>query len=173
MLKPRASCAICQLITADPELERRINRSKKFIPGGESLLSIFRAYDGAFSQESLYNHTTRHQAPKPSVLKKQIKQFETKTALKDIEAVDDVRTVAVYAGQAEARTTILDKAMKALEAGDVKLTMSSIVALLGQEQKAEENAKDRGLKMMEMFNYFASGAGGPAREQPIEGELVQ
>jgi hypothetical protein len=151
-------CLVCKAIVRDPKLGRRISVSKMFIPGGESLLSISRDYEGVFIYKSLNNHAKKHQAPTKAKLEKKIKAFETKQAFQEIEAVDERKQLTAYTGQAEARKDILDRAMKALDAGDVKLTMSSIVALLGQEQKAEENAKDRGLKMMEMFNYFASGA---------------
>lgn len=169
-LKIRAQCATCKAVKADPELLRRISLCKRFVPGGEPLAAIERDYQ--LPHKGLYNHVAKHQAPNQAKLDKQIKQFETRQALKDIESGDEKRVVAVYAGQAEARKDILTKAMQALEDGDVKLTMSSIVALLGQEQKAEENAKDRGLKMMEMFNYFASGAG-KSQPEHTEAEIIQ
>jgi hypothetical protein len=169
-LKVNVQCLVCKAVKADPALRRRIEQSKNFVAGGESLLSIHRDYDGKFLYKSLANHVKKHQAPKKSVLDRRVKQFKNKKALSEIMATDESKQLAVYTGHNEARKEILDKAMKALEAGDVKLTMNAIVSLLGQEQKAEEAAKDRGLKMMEMFNYFASGASGPTTgpKAPIE-----
>lgn len=164
-LKYQYQCLVCQAVLADPKLGKRIELSRSFVPGGEGLTEIHKDYEGQFMYKSLANHAKKHQAPNKVKLEKRIKQFKAKEALSEIESVDDKKKVAIYTGQAEARKDILDRAMKALDDGDVKVTMASIVALLGQEQKAEENAKDRGLKMMEMFNYFASGAGNkPDRE---------
>lgn len=165
-------CKVCNVISAgDDKLKHRINVSGKWVPGGEYLKDIQADYVGQFSVDGLENHATKHQAPNKAKLEKQLKTFATNEAFKQIETVDEKKQIAAYTGQADARKDILDRAMKALDAGDVKLTMSSIVALLGQEQKAEENAKDRGLKMMEMFNYFASGAGGPVKPVVDEAEF--
>lgn len=173
---PRTGCATCDRIrTTDKHLLERINTSRAFVPGGESLRSI--AADVGISYESVYNHSKKHQAPSKAKLDKRIKQFETKEKFKDIVTAGESKTVAVYAGHVEARREILDRGMKALAAGDLKMSMNAIVSLLAQEQKAEENAKDRSLELMKMFNYFASGSGGgaadgPTSPEPVEGEII-
>jgi hypothetical protein len=174
----KADCGTCKLIKAgDKKLLDRINRSKEFVPGGESLAAIHRDYQGRLTYKSIYNHSKRHQAPNKRELERLIRNKETKDALKDIQTVETGRRVAVYSNQADMRHKLLQKAMEALESDDLKMTMNAVVGLLGQEQKAEEAAKDRNLELMKMFNYFASGSAprvsNPAAHTTVEeGEIL-
>lgn len=155
--KPQSQCLVCKRIKGgDNKLLDRINHSRAFIPAAESLVAISK--DIGISYVSLYNHTQKHQSPNKTQLAKRIRATETKQALKDITSTGEARAVTIYNGHVEARKDLLQKGMDALDKGDLKMTMQAVVALLGQEQKAEENAKDRSLEMMKMFNYFASGA---------------
>jgi hypothetical protein len=181
---PNTQCATCSRIKGgDDKLLDRINRSKQFVAGGEPLTAI--AADIGISYESVYNHAKKHQAPTKAKFKRQIRAKETKDALQNIQTATTAKTVAIYSGQADMRRDLLIKAKEALDSGDLKMTMNAFVSLLGQEQKAEENAKDRGLEMMKMFNYFASGAAPSGialhatpraaeipRASAVEGELV-
>lgn len=180
--KPNNRCDTCLLIQKDRKLLDRINRSKAFVAGGEPLTVI--AADIGLSYESVYNHTKKHQAPSKAKLAKQVKQHETKEAFKEIQTTGDARRVAKlspYTSQGSARSELIDKLLEMADAGEIKLSGNNLVSLLAQAQKEEEAAKDRGLEIMKMVNYFASGAApqGPqvttqvARPTaPIEGEII-
>lgn len=172
--KRRKGCATCDKIAdGDKKLYDRINLSRAFIPGGESVRAI--ATDTGLSYESVYNHSKKHQAPSKSKLEQKIRNFEAKEKYNEIVAQGSERAVVQYTGHADARRELLQKGMEAFERGDMKMGMSHMVAMLGQEQKAEENAKDRSLEMMKMFNYFASGSGnsGDGSAADDDGEVVE
>lgn len=172
-LRVEPQCSICALIVGgDTDLEKRINRCRLFVPTGETLKSIYVDYATKIGYKSLNNHAHKHQAPKKSVLAKRLKSAKVKEAFTEIVGADKERTVKIYSGQADARKELLQKGMDALDRGDLKMTMNAIVTLLGQEQKAEENAKDRSVAMMKMFNYFASGSSLLQPPEPVEGEVV-
>lgn len=177
--KPDGKCKTCQRIKAgDKALLERINRSKEYIAGGEPLSVIAR--DESIRYAALINHAKKHQAPNKARLAKKQKQHESKEALKEIQAADTARTVTIFTGQAEMRRELLTKAQEMFDKGDIKMGMSHVVSLLGQEQKAEEAAKDRGLALMKMFNYWNAQGGNPedykkyteAEDAPVEGEFT-
>lgn len=179
--KPESNCKWCKRVKADKELFNRLNRSKEYVPSGEALSVIAKEIDPG-GYRGLINHVKKHQAPKPSYLKRDTEARETKKALQDIKLAETKRQVGVLSNQAEMRKELLQKGMEAFEKGDIKMGMSHIVTMLGQEQKAEEAAKDRGLEVMKMFKYFNAQAGNPrdyakyseepVQEEPIEGEVV-
>ncbi len=177
---PNKLCSICKQLKgranapANRELYKRINRCKRFLPGGEAMAEIAR--DIGVDVKAMANHVKKHQAPAERKLNEQIKAHETKEALREIQTEGSAKTVAVLSNQAEMRKELLQKGMEAFEKGDIKMGMSHIVTMLGQEQKAEEAAKDRGLEVMKMFKYFNAQAGNPEEYKkytdPIEGEVV-
>lgn len=154
--KPRSNCATCEKIQAgDKRLFERINQSRAFVPGGESLRSI--AADVGLTYESLFNHSKKHQAPNATKLAKRKKEFETKEAFKEIELTGERRKLSAYTNQRSARSELIDRLLEMADKGELKLTGNNLVSLLAQAQKEEEAAKDRNLELMKMFNYFASG----------------
>lgn len=211
-LKASPRCPVCKLIqTTMPQLEARLNRCSVYLPKGESMLNIYKDLGGigpreygtlAFSYNQLRTHTARHQAPNTHAIKDAIKRREIRAQanrLKDDQAnaiVADAKARRItYRGHTTTRPELIQAVLDALAEGGVKLSGTNLVQLLGQEQKADERAKDRGLEMMKMVNFFAAGAStgsdkwktrkyddgdegpveGPAEgpiDSPIEGEVV-
>lgn len=165
MVKSSSRCTVCNAIKADPALGRRLSISKAYVASGESLLSILRDRPD-ITKKSIYNHVKKHQAPSKAKLEKKVKQFESKEAYKEIVAETEGRSVAVYTNHNDARRTLLERGLEALDSGDMKLTGSVMAQLLKQESDIEEKSKDRSLELMKMFNYFASGSGKPQLRQP-------
>lgn len=177
-------CPVCQLIQAgDKKLKQRIDGSKKWVKGGESLRNIQRSYTqlgvSAFSEKSIENHANKHQAPS----KRQAEVASAKKVVKELEdsqIVADVRVARHFNDDLQELKAI---GMEMVRTGDSKVSAAVLAKLIDIEVKIEEKAKDRSLELAKMVAHFASGAGrlAPAPQTPYiavhpveaeEGQLV-
>lgn len=167
-LRPNSQCLVCRTVKREPKLGRRIELSKMFIPGGESLLAISRDYEGVFMAKSLYTHAHRHQAPTKAKLEKRIKQFETREAAKEIQTEVTLEKTKLYINHNEGRRSMLERGMEALEAGDMKMSAAVMAKLLKDESDIEEKSKDRSLELMKMVQHFVASGARPIPESTID-----
>lgn len=156
----RKSCKVCQTIAAgDTKLERRINSSRTWVPGGESLKNIARDYEGKFLPQSLYTHAKKHQAPN----KRKLEAVHAKIALQQIveeQAITEVKQVRHYSDDLSELKAI---GMELVRKGGTQVSAAVLAKLIDIEVKIEEKQKDRDFEMTKMVAYFASGAGRPDR----------
>jgi hypothetical protein len=159
VLKPNKQCLVCQLVQADKKLERRINLSKQFVPGGEAIQEIWRDYaDQVKNPRSFYVHAKSHQAPNKIELEKRASAHATKNEYREIVTESQATEVSVVRHYSEDLQELKQIGMEAVRSGDAKMTASVLAKLIDLEAKIEDKAKDRNLEMMKMFAYFASGS---------------
>lgn len=161
MLRPNKQCKVCQTLKTDRKLMQRIYDSKQFIKGGENLRSIARDYVGQFEYQSLYNHCRNHQA----LTAEDLDNKRLLAAAKEIE-VQQLKKVVRHG---EVRDVVLEYGLEAIKSGNVKMTLSGIVAAAKHASDIEEKAKDRQLEVFKTIDDFASGA----QTAIIEGEVVE
>lgn len=168
---PEPQCPLCQLIEkGDTNLKKRINGSKKWVKGGESLIAIQRSYTSlgvsAFSKKSIENHAEKHQSPSA----KARETAEAKAIVKEMDgntAVSDVRLARHFQDDLQELKAI---GMEMVRTGDSKVSAAVLAKLIDIEVKIEEKAKDRQFEYEKMLAHFASGAG---RRQFVETESVE
>lgn len=198
-LKANLKCHVCKLIVDnDKRLLERINHSKQFVAGGESLVSIHADYSNQFSYKSLFTHVHKHQAPNKKTLRKKVAAIESKQALAEITTAETKRKVNIFrrdgfrdgyaelgpigayeGNQTATRGQLIDKLLSMAMEGQIKWSGGNLVSLLAQEQKAEEAAKDREFELMKMVNHWIAQKGVPSdylehtNDTYEEGEVVE
>lgn len=169
MLKVRKGCKTCEMILAgDTKLEKRLNESRQWVQGGESITAIHEDYKDKVGYLPMRNHAMKHQAPG----KKQILIKQGRQKLKEIEE-QKAYEVGKALSHHDARKQLTQLGMEQINEGQVKMTAAAVVQLLKQEMDIEEKAKDRTAELMKTFNYFASGEARVSPKNIVEGEIVE
>lgn len=147
---PDKRCKVCQHINGgDDKLLRRIYNSKKFVPGGESLLSIqeeyYKKFDGdpqkQFSYTSLVNHCKYHQTASNE-------QFIQARAERIEASIPQYQSV---------QNTVLEIGQEKILSGEIKLNASNVLQAAKQKQDYETKQQDRKDAFMKMLWGYASG----------------
>lgn len=160
----KSTCKLCKLSKSTPGLKKRIYHAKfNWQDGDETLMDIYRSFEGVFTKMGMYNHCNKHideRRASESVL-------EVQTA-KKVEKVRAAVNKELEVGFERGEMTITDEyelglndyigqGLDILRKGNMKITEKGFLTAI--KIKSDIQAKKRGqdIEIMKSIYSFSSG----------------
>lgn len=172
MIQFNSVCKVCKKVKREQQgggvskLAQRIYGCSVLIKGGEALTNIQRDYVGDFEYSSLRNHALKHQNLTEDLL--------VDKRLREMGREINDKRVKNLIGHVDLRQAIMDTAAEMLAKGELKgISASTALRAAKDASDIEEKNKDRGVEVLKMYNFFASGSNKPELVNETRKSLAQ